>query len=104
MEATDKRLIDVMTIELSQLIEDAVGRVLDARLPKQPPKYYTVTEVSKMLDISRVTLYRLKNEGKLPYRRMAGTNKIRLIQEDIDLFILKNPGFTVKHNRMNKAT
>jgi excisionase family DNA binding protein len=96
METTDKRLIDIMTTELNQLIEAAVGRVLDQRLPKPPVKYYTVSEVSKILNTSRVTLYRLKNEGKLPFSRIAGTRKIRLTQIDIDNFLLKNPGFQGK--------
>ena len=92
----DKRLIDVSTTELDRIIEAAVGRVLDARLPKQPIKYYTVTEASKILDTSRVTLYRLKNEGKLSFRRLTGTRKIRFTQDDIDSFLLKNPGFQNK--------
>lgn len=93
MDTQNKRLIDVSTTELEQLIEKSVHRVLDSRLPKPDPKYFSVSELSHILGCSRLTLYKLKDQGKLPYRRLAGTRKIRFIQEDIDNFLLSNPGF-----------
>ena len=90
---SNTRLIDITAIDLELIVEKTVKKVLDARLPKPDPKYFTVMDLQKIIGCSRPTIYKLKNEGKLPYRRIKGTRKIRFIQEDIDNFLLQNPGF-----------
>jgi excisionase family DNA binding protein len=93
MELQGTRVIDISVTELSKLIEQGVTRVLDARLPKADPKYYTVQDVAKILTCSKVWLYKLINEGHIDYKRMKGTRKIRFTQEDIDNFFKVNPGY-----------
>lgn len=102
METNSKRLIDVSTIELQELIERSVQRVLDMRQPKPDPKYYTVQDVAKLLRCHKLTIYRLKDSGKLNYRRVNGGKIIRFTQEDIDSFLLNNPGFTDKYSIAKK--
>lgn len=92
-----KRVVDIWTLELEQLIEKSVNKVLDARLPKAPEKFYSVLELSKILAISRVSIYRMINQEKLSYRRVNGLKRLRFTQTDIDNFLLKNPGFADKH-------
>jgi excisionase family DNA binding protein len=47
---------------------------------------YTATEVSEMLGINRVTIYRHIRDGKLPARKV-GERSYRITQEDIDTFL-----------------
>jgi excisionase family DNA binding protein len=39
-------------------------------------KYYSVTEASKILNVSRVTLYTWKKEGKIKFVKIGERNKI----------------------------
>jgi len=91
--APETRVIDISVTELQQLVEQTVQHVLDARLPKADPKYFTVRDLEKILGISTVWIYKLLKEGRLDSRRIKGTRKIRFIQEDIDNFLKVNPGY-----------
>jgi excisionase family DNA binding protein len=93
------RLIDISTDELEIILESSIQKILDKRLPKPDLKYYTVKELEKLLECSRVTIYKLTKEGKLSYRRISTTRKIRFTQEDIDSFMQLNPGFVERRAR-----
>ena len=92
-----KRLIDSSENDLARIVENIVNRVFDARLPKAPTKYFSVTEASKILNISRPTIYKLISENRIDYRRANGVKRFRFTHEDIDKFLLKNPGFEDIH-------
>ena len=49
------------------------------------PKLYTEEDVLKMTGLGRVTLWRLRKAGKLPYRKIGV--RIRYGQDDIDAFL-----------------
>jgi excisionase family DNA binding protein len=87
------RVIDISVTELEQLVETTVQRVLDARLPKEDPKYFVVRDLEKLLGCSKPWIYKLIKNGSLNYRRIKGTRKIRFTQEDIDSFFKVNPGY-----------
>ena len=92
------RLIDLTLKDIERSIEKMVTRVLDARIPKQI-KYYTVAELAIILDCSKLTVYKLKNEEKITYHRFNGRKSIRFTQDDIDEFMKKNPGFREEHGQ-----
>jgi len=39
-------------------------------------RYYSVTETAKILNVSRVTLYTWKKEGKIKFVKIGARNKI----------------------------
>lgn len=92
-----ERLVDLYSAEFIDQVEKMVERVFDRRLPKPPTRYFSVLEVSQILQISRVSIYRMVTEEKLTYRRANGMKRLRFTQSDIDDFLLKNPGFVDKH-------
>jgi excisionase family DNA binding protein len=92
-----ERLVDLYSVEFIDQVEKMVERVFDRRLPKPPTKYYSVLQVSEILQISRVSIYKLVNEQKFPYHRPNGLKRLRFTQADLDEFLLKNPGFVDKH-------
>jgi len=47
--------------------------------------YLTPQEVAKMLKVSRLTVYRWIDEGKLKAKKFAGT--VRIKREDLESFI-----------------
>lgn len=49
---------------------------------------YTDKEVSELLRVSQVTLWRERRDGKITFRRIAG--KIIYLQQDIDNYLEKN--------------
>lgn len=49
------------------------------------PKLYTEDDLLKMTGLGRVTLWRLRKAGKLPYRQIGA--RIRYGQDDIDAFL-----------------
>jgi len=98
------RLIDISTDQLRELMEATVNRVLDARLPKTDPKYFTVKDLVTILGLSKETIWRLTREGFLPYKSLKGTiRKIRFTQEDIDNFLKANPAYKEKKLRNDAA-
>jgi len=98
VDSGSTRLIDVTIQDLEKSIEKMVTRVLDARIPREI-KYYTVAELAKILDCSKLTIYKLKDEQRISYRRMNGRKSIRFTQADIDEFMKKNPGFREEHGQ-----
>jgi excisionase family DNA binding protein len=97
-----ERLVDLYSVEFIDQVEKMVERVFDRRLPKAPTKYYSVLQVSEILQISRVSIYRLVAEEKFPYCRPNGLKRIRFSQQNIDDFLLKNPGFVDRHGFASK--
>jgi len=91
--AAETRVIDISVTELEQLVERQVKKVLDARLPKADPKYFTVRDLEKILGVSTIWIYQMIKAGRLDSRRIKGTRTIRFIQEDIDNFLKVNPGY-----------
>lgn len=50
-------------------------------------------QAMQYLQVSRRTLYRLMDEGALPYYRMIGTRQRRFKRSDLDqLMVLEEPG------------
>lgn len=50
-------------------------------------------QAMEYLQISRTTLYRLMEQGTLPYYRIAGTRQRRFKRSDLDqLLVLEEPG------------
>ncbi|MEZ4711610.1 MAG: helix-turn-helix domain-containing protein [Caldilineaceae bacterium] len=50
-------------------------------------------QAMEYLQISRTTLYRLMEQGMLPYYRIAGTRQRRFKRSDLDqLLVLEEPG------------
>lgn len=91
--APETRIIDISVTQLTEIMEQTVKRVLDARLPKADPKYFTVQDLAKSLGCTKVWIYKLIKEGHLDSRRIKGTRKMRFTQEDIDNFFKINPGY-----------
>jgi excisionase family DNA binding protein len=48
------------------------------------PEWLTVTQACSYLKVSRRTLYRWCDEGKLPYYELEGGGRRRFDQEDLD--------------------
>lgn len=61
----------------------AVRTVLDERM--RLPEFYTSSEVMRILGISRITLHRLRKQGKLI--GITINRQSRFSKEEIDLFI-----------------
>jgi len=99
MEKKEIRIIDLTSNDLEKIIEDKLNNFFGPWMPKPEPKYFTVRELEKLIGCSRPTIYKLKNEGRLSYRRINGTHKIRFTQEDIDNFLNLNPGFREKRQK-----
>lgn len=93
MKENKTRLIDLDDGELTVIIEAAVERVLNKRLPTPPPVYYTFHQLCKVLNCSRVTLHNLRNAGHLEVFRPAGMKRCLVSQDQLDQFLLKNPGW-----------
>ena len=49
----------------------------------QEREFYTVSEAARMLDVSRTTIWRWIDEGKLPAYRVGGRT-IRIRRQDVD--------------------
>lgn len=55
-------------------------------------------QAMQYLQVSRRTLYRLMDEGQLPYYRMMGTRQRRFKRSDLDqLMVLEDPGTQDEH-------
>lgn len=71
---------------LSELISNAVRRELKIILPQKNPeseeKVYTNKQAMDYLHVSRSTLQRWRNDGKLPYRKVQG--KILYTERDLN--------------------
>jgi len=78
-------LIVTRSDELRRIISDEVNRVLTNVQPKTSPTQrdvFTNKQAMELLHVSRSTLQRWRNEGKLPYRQVSG--KILYKRSDID--------------------
>jgi excisionase family DNA binding protein len=96
------KIVIITLSDLQEIIEQSVQRVLDTRLPKTNPKYYSVRDVSKLLKCSTPYIYNLIKKGHLTSRKIPGSSKIRFIQEDIDNFFKVYPNYTTKRIRGQK--
>jgi len=47
-------------------------------------EYVTPTGAARILGVSRPTIYRMMNEGTLPYIEVAGVNKRKISRSDVD--------------------
>lgn len=55
--------------------------------------WLTMPQAIEYLQVSRRTLYRLMDEGILPYYRITGTRQRRFKRSDLDqLMVLEEPG------------
>lgn len=55
--------------------------------------WLTMPQAMEYLQVSRRTLYRLMDEGTLPYYRITGTRQRRFKRSDLDqLLVLEEPG------------
>jgi excisionase family DNA binding protein len=55
--------------------------------------WLTMSQAMQYLQVSRRTLYRLMDEGMLPYYRITGTRQRRFKRSDLDqLMVLEEPG------------
>lgn len=55
--------------------------------------WLTMPQAMEYLQVSRRTLYRLMDEGTLPYYRITGTRQRRFKRNDLDqLMVLEAPG------------
>lgn len=54
-------------------IEDKLQLISEQLMTKRAPikRFYSIAEASAQLGISRITLYRLTKEGKIPSRRLG---------------------------------
>jgi excisionase family DNA binding protein len=63
--------------------------------------YYTVEEVAAMLKITRATVYKWMNEGKLNYIQLEGVRRIS--RDDLRAFIdIRRHATSVEEDRTNK--
>jgi excisionase family DNA binding protein len=73
-----------------------------AERTKEKPKgnekeWFNPTEAMDYLGVSRVTLYKLMDEGMLPFYTIKGIRKRRIKKEDLDALMEKStPGLTEK--------
>ena len=70
--------------DLQRIITDAVNAAIAGRTEPQSeqPEVFTNRQAMQYLNVSRSTLQRWRNEGKLPYRQIQG--KILYTRADID--------------------
>jgi excisionase family DNA binding protein len=55
-------------------------------------QWFNVSEAAKYLGISRDTLYKLMDQGLLPYYTLKGVQKRRLKKEDLDALTERGGG------------
>lgn len=71
---------------LSELIGNAVRQEISTILPNKNPdrgdRVFTNKQAMKYLHVSRSTLQRWRNDGKLPYRKVQG--KILYTERDLN--------------------
>ena len=66
---------------------------LEGRYTIEVPEWLTVAQACSYLKVSRRTLYRWCDEGKLRYYEMEGGGRRRFDKEDLDgLLTLAKPG------------
>ena len=46
--------------------------------------YVTQTEAARILGVSKPTVYRMMNDGTLPYVKVEGVNKRKLKRSDVE--------------------
>jgi len=64
----------------------------EIRLEPGEQIWFNPTEAAQYVGLSRETIYRLMDEGKLPYQTFAGVQKRRIKKEDLDkLFKMGKP-------------
>ena len=54
-------------------------------------KILKATEVALMTNLSRVTIWRLENEGKFPQRIRISTKRIGWLEDEVTKWIEKRP-------------
>ncbi|MEM7127026.1 MAG: helix-turn-helix domain-containing protein [Chloroflexota bacterium] len=63
------------------------------------PTWLTLSQAETYLQVSRRTVYRLMEEGRLPYFRISGTRQRRFQKSDLDkLMIPEDPNTPVDEN------
>ena len=80
----NEQLVLTRSADLQKLISDAVNAAIAGRPEPQTEQREVLTNRQAMayLNVSRSTLQRWRNEGKLPYRQVQG--KILYTRADID--------------------
>ena len=68
----EKANLTISKEELKQLIEDAVYKA-NCTQPNLEYNIITEKEMSKRLDISKVTLHKYRKEGKIPFSQVGRT-------------------------------
>lgn len=79
-------LTPIRLCELEILIQNSVERALSENNKKQtttqsPDEFLTIQQVSKLLDVSLVTLHKWKKQGKIKFYRFG--SRIRFKKSDI---------------------
>ena len=54
-------------------------------------KILKAKEVASMINLSRVTIWRLENEGKFPQRIRISTKRISWLEDEVTKWIEKRP-------------
>lgn len=49
---------------------------------------YSIADITKLLGISRTTVYRLMSEGAIPYRKVG--KSVRFLASDLKVFLDRN--------------
>lgn len=84
-------LIITQPDELRRIITDAVNKAVSGLSPSKErteKQVLTNREAMRFLSVSRSTLQRWRNEGRLPYRQVQG--KILYTKDDIQNFLEEN--------------
>lgn len=53
------------------LIESTLEKLAARELPKDEKKFYSIDEAAKKLDVSRITIYRNCQSGKIPHKKVG---------------------------------
>ena len=77
----------------NHIVSQSVKMVKSVKSVTDPDVVFvTPTEAAKILGVSKPTLYRLMDDGTLPYTEIAGVKKRRIKRSDVERLI--QPGFT----------
>jgi excisionase family DNA binding protein len=54
-------------------------------------EYVTPTEAARILGVSRPTLYRMMDDGTLPYVQIIGVNKRKILRQNVEQLLKPQP-------------
>ncbi|WP_228851268.1 helix-turn-helix domain-containing protein [Aegicerativicinus sediminis] len=80
--------------DLVSLLEDIIQTNLEKGLNQKAKKYYSVQELSKILQISELTIYKYIKKGDLKAAKVAG--KYRIDQGTLDLILKEEKSLKFK--------